>query len=64
MTNVRSVAHIFHRMINDHEPPPLNYDMNAEVEEFDAGGCSVERRGINKHVATLPKKRTGPSQFE
>ncbi|MFB6219728.1 MAG: DUF2249 domain-containing protein [Halobacteriaceae archaeon] len=43
-------------LINDHDPRPLYYEMEAEVEEFDADGYSVERRGIDEYVATLPKE--------
>lgn len=43
-------------LINDHEPKPLFYEFQAEVEAFDADGYAVEREGINKFVATLPKK--------
>lgn len=43
-------------LINDHEPKPLFYEMQAEVKEFDADGYTVERRGTNEFVATFPKK--------
>lgn len=43
-------------LINDHDPRPLYYEMDAEVEAFDADGYSVERRGENEFVATLPKE--------
>lgn len=43
-------------LINDHTPKPLYYEMEAEVEDFDADGYSVEQRGENEFVATLPKK--------
>jgi uncharacterized protein (DUF2249 family) len=45
-------------LINDHEPKPLFYEMRAEVDAFDADGYSVERRGEEEVVATLPKKGT------
>lgn len=44
------------RLINDHEPKPLFYEMKAEVDSFDAERYEVERRGENEFVATLPKK--------
>lgn len=43
-------------LINDHEPRPLYYEMEAEVNEFDADGYDVVQRGENEFVATLPKK--------
>lgn len=43
-------------LINDHEPKPLFYEMQAEVEEFDADRYEVEQRDANEFVAILPKK--------
>ena len=43
-------------IVNDHEPKPLFYEMQAEVEAFDAEGYEVEQRGPNEFVASLPKK--------
>lgn len=43
-------------LINDHRPRPLFYEMQAEVPEFDAEGYSVEQRGENEFVATIPKE--------
>jgi uncharacterized protein (DUF2249 family) len=43
-------------IVNDHEPKPLFYEFQAEVEAFDADGYDVERRGPEEFVATLPKK--------
>jgi uncharacterized protein (DUF2249 family) len=43
-------------IVNDHEPKPLFYEFQAEVEEFDADGYDVERRGDAEFVATLPKQ--------
>ena len=43
-------------LINDHEPKPLFYEMQAEVEEFDAERYEVGQRGVNEFVAKLPKK--------
>ncbi|MBS3761174.1 DUF2249 domain-containing protein [Halodesulfurarchaeum sp.] len=42
-------------LVNDHEPRPLFYQMQAEVDTFDAEGYSVEERGTEEFVATLPK---------
>jgi uncharacterized protein (DUF2249 family) len=43
-------------LVNDHEPKPLFYEMQAEVEEFDADAYEVEQRAPNEFVAKLPKK--------
>jgi uncharacterized protein (DUF2249 family) len=43
-------------IVNDHEPRPLFYEFQAEVETFDADGYSVERRGPEEFVAVLPKE--------
>ena len=43
-------------LVNDHEPRPLFYEMQAEVDEFDADGYEVEQRDETEFVATLPKK--------
>jgi uncharacterized protein (DUF2249 family) len=43
-------------LVNDHEPTPLYHQMAAEVESFDAEGYTVDRVGLNKFIATLPKK--------
>lgn len=43
-------------LINDHEPKPLFYEMQAEVDGFDAEGYAVDRRGPDEYVATFPKK--------
>ncbi|MFB6093268.1 MAG: DUF2249 domain-containing protein [Haloquadratum sp.] len=42
-------------LVNDHEPKPLYYEMQAEVESFDASGYEVEQRGPNEFVARFPK---------
>lgn len=44
------------QIVNDHDPKPLFYEMQAEIEEFDADGYSVERRDIDEFVATFPKQ--------
>lgn len=43
-------------LVNDHDPKPLFYEFQAEVETFDTGGYVVEERGPNEFVARLPKK--------
>lgn len=43
-------------LINDHEPKPLFYELQAEVEDFDVEGYSVTERAEHEFVATLPKK--------
>ena len=43
-------------IVNDHEPKPLFYEFQAEVDAFDADGYEVERRGEAEFVATLPKQ--------
>ena len=43
-------------LVNDHEPRPLFYEMQAEVESFDAEAYEVEQRDDAEFVATLPKK--------
>jgi len=43
-------------IVNDHEPKPLFYEFQAEVDAFDAEGYSCDRRGENEFVATLPKQ--------
>ena len=44
------------RIVNDHEPKPLFYEMRAEVDSFDAEGYSVEQRRGNEFVADFPKE--------
>lgn len=43
-------------LINDHDPQPLFYEMQAVMDSFDADGYSVEEKGPTEFVATLPKK--------
>ena len=42
-------------IVNDHEPKPLFYEFQAEVEEFDADGYEVERAAPEEFVARFPK---------
>jgi uncharacterized protein (DUF2249 family) len=43
-------------LVNDHEPKPLFYELQAEVPEFDADAYEVEKRGPTEFVARFPKK--------
>ncbi|SHG40573.1 Uncharacterized conserved protein, DUF2249 family [Halobaculum gomorrense] len=43
-------------LINDHDPQPLFYEFQAEVDDFDAGGYEVEQRGPGEFVVELPKE--------
>lgn len=43
-------------IVNDHDPKPLFYEMQAEVDAFDPEEYSVERRGVDEFVANLPKR--------
>ncbi|WP_135824673.1 DUF2249 domain-containing protein [Halorussus ruber] len=43
-------------LVNDHDPKPLFYEMQAEVESFDADNYDVEQEAEEKFVATFPKK--------
>jgi uncharacterized protein (DUF2249 family) len=49
-------------LVNDHDPRPLFYEMQAEVPAFDADGYCVERRGPTEYVATLPKESAGAGE--
>jgi len=44
------------RIVNDHEPKPLFYEFQAEVEAFDADAYDCTREGDGKYVADLPKR--------
>lgn len=43
-------------LVNDHEPKPLFYEMQAEVESFDADNYESRREGVEKFVAEFPKQ--------
>lgn len=43
-------------IINDHEPKPLYYEFQAEVESFDVDGYRVEQEAPGKFVAEFPKQ--------
>ncbi|KTG21022.1 DUF2249 domain-containing protein [Haloferax profundi] len=43
-------------ILNDHDPKPLFYEMQAEVAAFDAENYAVERRSPTEFVATFPKR--------
>ena len=42
-------------IVNDHEPKPLFYESQAEVDAFDADGYEVERVESDEFVARFPK---------
>lgn len=42
-------------IVNDHEPKPLFYEFQAEVDAFDVDGYEVEREGGDEFVAHFPK---------
>jgi uncharacterized protein (DUF2249 family) len=43
-------------LINDHDPKPLFYEMQAEREAFDADNYELTKEGSNRFVAEFPKK--------
>ncbi|WP_435101616.1 DUF2249 domain-containing protein [Halarchaeum sp. P4] len=43
-------------IVNDHEPKPLFYEFQAEVEAFDADDYEVEEAEDGKFVARFPKQ--------
>jgi len=43
-------------LINDHDPKPLYYELDAERDAFDADGYEVRQEGPDRFVATLPKQ--------
>ncbi|MFB6233562.1 MAG: DUF2249 domain-containing protein [Haloarculaceae archaeon] len=43
-------------IINDHDPKPLFYEMQAEVDAFDADNYEVEQRDDDEFAATFPKQ--------
>lgn len=43
-------------IVNDHEPKPLVYEFQAEIEAFDAGGYEVEQRGESEFRPRSPKR--------
>lgn len=42
-------------IVNDHEPKPLFYEFQAEVDTFDPDGYTVAEPEPGKFVAHLPK---------
>ncbi|MFB6300307.1 MAG: DUF2249 domain-containing protein [Halobacteriales archaeon] len=44
------------QLINDHDPKPLYYELEAEVDSFDAVNYELEQRDENEFVAILPKE--------
>jgi uncharacterized protein (DUF2249 family) len=43
-------------LVNDHDPKPLFYELQAERDAFDADNYELEQEGPERFVATLPKK--------
>ena len=43
-------------ILNDHEPKPLFYEFQAEVDAFDEDGYSVEAVEDGTFVAEFPKR--------
>lgn len=43
-------------IVNDHDPKPLFYEMQAEVDTFDADGYEVEQHGPSEYRAWFPKQ--------
>lgn len=43
-------------IINDHNPKPLFYEMQAEVDTFDAEGYEVDQLEPDEFAATFPKQ--------
>ena len=43
-------------IVNDHEPKPLFYEFQAEVEDFDADAYTVVEPEPGTFVAHLPKR--------
>ncbi|WP_136715556.1 DUF2249 domain-containing protein [Halorientalis salina] len=44
------------RLVNDHEPKPLFYEMQAEVDAFDADNYESHQEGEDEFVAEFPKQ--------
>jgi uncharacterized protein (DUF2249 family) len=43
-------------VVNDHDPSPLYYEFEAEVEAFDADGYLVAQEADDSSVARFPKR--------
>lgn len=43
-------------IVNDHDPKPLYYEFQAEVEAFDPDAYSCDELGPNEFLARLPKR--------
>jgi len=43
-------------IVNDHEPKPLFYEFQAEVDSFDEDGYDVEEAEPGRFVARFPKR--------
>jgi uncharacterized protein (DUF2249 family) len=43
-------------ILNDHDPKPLYYEFEAEVDAFDADGYRMTKQADDRFVAELPKR--------
>jgi uncharacterized protein (DUF2249 family) len=43
-------------VVNDHDPSPLYYEFEAEVDAFDGDGYGVEKEADDRFVASFPKR--------
>jgi uncharacterized protein (DUF2249 family) len=43
-------------IVNDHDPKPLFYEFEAEVDDFDADDYEVEQEAEERFVARFPKR--------
>ena len=43
-------------VVNDHDPSPLYYEFEAEVDAFDADAYRVEEEADDRFVAAFPKR--------
>lgn len=43
-------------ILNDHDPKPLYYEFQAEVEAFDADAYRMTKQADDRFVAELPKR--------
>ncbi|WP_267643785.1 DUF2249 domain-containing protein [Haloarchaeobius amylolyticus] len=43
-------------LVNDHDPQPLYYQLQAERDDFDADGYELDQVAEDEFIATLPKQ--------
>ncbi|MCT9098338.1 DUF2249 domain-containing protein [Haloarchaeobius sp. HME9146] len=43
-------------LVNDHDPQPLYYQLQAERDDFDAEGYELDQVSDTEFIATLPKQ--------